>query len=77
MAQTFHVEPNQEVIIIAGSFCMTSDSEGTSSNVPVLPFNSNIVIKNGKIVWRHGPSKFKFLWYLEIYQTTHNIEDHV
>ena len=77
MVQTSNVVPNQEVIIIAGSFFMKSDSEGRRSNVSVLPFNSSIVIKNGKIIWKHGPAKFKSLWYLEIYRTTHNTEDRV
>ena len=33
----------------------------------------HIVIKNGKIVWKHGPTTQKSPWYPEIYQTVQNI----
>ena len=32
-----------------------------------------IVIRNGRIVWKHGPCTWKSLWYLEIYQTRGSI----
>ena len=36
----------------------------------------NIAIRNGSIVWRHGPSTQKYECYLEIYLTAQNTRDH-